>query len=289
MVKKAIISGSNGFLGKHLWDVLADRGIEPIALDRHDLYIEVPQLTEILFHHKPNYIFHLAAYGNHSHQTDSTQAIMANYFATMNLLKSSEFLEYDAFINTATSSMYGKQSVAMSEEISLRPDTFYAATKAGGVHLSRAFAMQYNKPIASVVPFSVYGEGEAEFRFIPTVVKHLVTQETMPVVLEPQHDWIYIDDYISGVMAVLDNIGKLKGETINIGTGIATRNREIISQLEEISGEKLQTEKTYKEQPHHSSVWYADNTNLKSLGWQQKIDLHTGLSKCWEHYSKMYA
>lgn len=287
MAKRAIISGSNGFLGKHLWDALANRGIEPVALDRHDLYIDVPQLTEILFHHKPNYIFHLAAYGNHRHQTDSTQAIMANYFATMNLLKASEFLDYEAFINTATSSMYGKHTSVMSEITDMQPDTFYAATKAGGVQLARAFSIQYDKPIASVVPFSVYGEGEAHFRFIPTLIKHLVTQETMPIVLEPQHDWIYVSDYINGVMNVVDAIDKLKGQTVNIGTGIATRNKEVISQLEIISGKKLQTEKTYKEQSHHSSVWYADNTKLKSIGWQQKVSLQEGLKRCWEYYSKL--
>jgi len=289
MAKKAVITGANGFLGKHLWDTLSDRGIEPVAIDRHDLYIDVPDLTRILFHHKPDYIFHLAAYGNHSHQTDSTKAIMANYFAIYNLLKASEFLDFTAFINVATSSMYGRQMTMMSENTTvLEPDTFYAATKAGGVHLARAFAKQYNLPICSVVPFSVYGEGEADFRFIPTLVRHLMTEEKMPVVLKPQHDWICVDDFMNGVMSVVDNIDKVQGETINIGTGIATRNKEVISQLEKISGRKLRMEKTYKEQPHHSSVWYADNTKLKSLGWQQKTSLHEGLKRCWEYYSKKY-
>jgi dTDP-glucose 4,6-dehydratase len=288
MAKKAVISGSNGFLGKHLWDYLASHDIEPIALSREELYIEVPALTEVLFHHKPNYIFALHSYGNHGHQKDPTQAIMANYFATMNLLKASEFLEYEAFINVATSSIYGKKEVPMSEDTSMKPDTFYAATKAGGVHLARAFAMQYDKPICSVVPFSVYGEREASFRFIPTLIKHLVTSEKMSVVLPPQHDWIYVSDYINGVMNVLHAIDKLKGETVNIGTGIATTNKEIIHLMCEISGEHLYEMPDYQEQPHHSPVWVADNAKLRSLGWQQKVSLKQGLTKCWEYYSKLY-
>lgn len=288
-IKTAIITGANGFIGRHLIKELQLQDIQSIPLPRILLYSDVPRLTEFLFKHKPSYIFHLASYGNHGFQTDSTQAIMANWFGTYNLLKASEFLDYEAFINVATSSIYGKKDKSMKEVDYLQPDTFYAATKAGGIYLARAFAKQYNKPIATIIPFSVYGEGEADFRFIPTICKSLVTQQEMEFVKEPTHDWIYVKDFISGMLSVVDNIGQVQGDWINIGTGIATTNRSVIEVLEHISGRQVPiAKKKYSEQPHHSPLWVADNTRLKLLNWKPNYALREGLRHCWEYYQAKY-
>lgn len=289
MAKRALITGLNGFIGRHLWDALADQGIEPIALDRHDLYIEVPQLTEILFHHKPNYIFHLASYGNHRKQTDVTQAIMANYFATYNLLKASEFLEYEAFINVASSSCYGVKRGLMGEDDSMWPDTFYAATKVGGLQLARAFTKQYDKPIVTVIPFSVYGEGEADHRFIPTVARHLITQDSMSINKAQTHDWIYVSDFINGLLLAIDKIDTLKGDLLNIGTGITTSNGDVAETLIKASKKNLSLKDDFKGNTFDSPYWCSNNEKLKKLGWQQKVSLEQGLAKCWDYYSKIYA
>lgn len=280
MANKALITGSNGFIGKHLWDALVEQDIEPIALDRHDLYIEVPNLTRLLFAHKPDYIFHLAAYGNMRGQNDSTQAIMANYFGTYNLLKATEFLDYKAFINVGSSSMYGRKMLSMKETDSLEPDTFYAATKAGAAHLARAFAIQYKKPVMTVVPFSVYGEGESTSRFIPTVIEHLMTNKPLSLDLDQEHDWIHVDDLIVRMIKMIELANLLPGEMVNIGTGIATSNLEIVKILEEISGKKVIYGKPFESSKYDSPTWVADQG-------EATINLEQGLKRCWEYYSKL--
>lgn len=287
-MKKALISGFNGFIAKHLRDELIARDIEPIALSRFDLYLDPPKLTEAIFRHKPSYIFLLHAYGNHRNQIDETKSVMANYFATWNILKATEFLDYEALINFGSSSLYGIKNAPMNEEDSLAPDTFYAATKAGAVYLARAFAKQYDRPICSVMPFSIYGEGEAPHRLIPAVCRHLVTQETMSVTLPPMHDWVYVKDFIDGVMLAVANIGKLKGEMLNIGSGKATTNEEIIKRLEVISGKKLTMWITKDIHKYDSPQWRADIHKLSTFGWRQKTTLSMGLNKCWEYYSSNY-
>ncbi len=288
MAKKALISGSSGFIGKHLWDTFIEKDIEPIALERDMLYAHVPQLIEVLHYHKPNYIVHLASYGNHRGQLDSTKTIMGNYWTTYNLLKASEFLDYEAFINVASSSCYGVKQGPMNEFDSMYPDTLYASTKVGGLQLARAFAKQYNKPVMTVVPFSIYGEGEASFRFIPTVIKHLVTKESMQLNQGNTHDWTYANDFIEGVLLAIENIDKLKGQLLNIGRGVATSNADVVSILEDISGKKLKYEAVNNPNPFDSPLWYADNTKLLKLGWKAKYGLKQGIVKCWDYYSKLY-
>ena len=284
--KRAIITGANGFIGQHLWDALIERDIEPIALDRHDLYTDVPALTEIIFHHKPHYIFHLAAYANHRGQHDDAQIVMANYWATYNLLKATQFLDYEAFINIGSSSMYGIKKEPMKETDSLEPDTFYAATKAGACYLARVYAKQYNKPVANIIPFSVYGEGEAPFRLIPSVIKHLVSGQEMLLNSNQPHDWIYVSDFINGMMTVADNIQAFKGQMVNVGTGFETTNKGIADELVRISKRKLYDRHIKQTNPFDSPEWVADNSLLQSFGWKPKVSLKDGLTRCWKYYSQ---
>ncbi len=284
----ALISGASGFLGQHITNALKEREITPIAIPRSMLYQPYTDLMSFVQKHNPTIIIHAAGYGNHGHQQEEDKIIMANYFATWNLLQASKYVEYRAFINVATSSMYGKQNEPMFEEMCLKPDTFYAASKAASVHLVRVYARQYNKPTASVVPFSVYGPGEADFRFIPTVCKHLITGEKMPFVSWPRHDWIMVTDFVDGLLTVIDNIEQLKGEMVNIGTGVEVENLAVARKLSIIANKTLETEATYREQPHHSGHWQAVNLKLTGLGWEPKFDLDAGLRATWEYYAEKY-
>lgn len=277
-----------GFIGSHLATALKERDILPIGIP-HDLLYDLPALLHFVQQHEPQYIVSLHSYGNHGQQTEEDKIIMANYFATWNLLKATSFTDYKAFINVATSSQYGKREIAMNEIDNPRPDTFYAAAKAGAMYLCRAYAMQYKKPIATVIPFSIYGEGEADFRLIPTICRHIITGETMPFVSKPTHDWTHVSDFINGVLTVVDNIEKVTGEAVNIGTGQATSNIDVAKTLTYIAEKGFKHEERYKEQPHHSSIWLADNTKLKALGWSQKTTLEKGLYYTWQYYEAKYA
>ena len=289
----ALISGMHGFIGQHLAKALRERDIEPVAIPR-ELLDSISSLDEFFLEHKPQYIYALHAYGNHGKQLSYWDEEVVNYDLTRNLLEvtTASAINLKAFINFSTSSIYGHQLLAMNENLTaIKPDTFYAASKAGAMYLARAYAKQYDKPIVSVIPFSVFGEGEADWRFIPTICKHLVTGKPMPISgnQEQTHDWIHVDNLISGIMKVVANADKLKGEWINIGMGEKQTNREVRETLEKIAGKKLRLDiGGFKEQPHHSDLWISDNRKLLSLGWEPSVTLEEGLKRCWEYYKEKY-
>ena len=107
MAKKVLISGISGFIGSHVRHYFIDHDITPIALDRHDLYIEVPKLARIIQAHKPNYIIHLASYGNHRYQTNDTETrqkkMAKGYFAKNLLTLTFSFIDN---LSSAHSSFY---------------------------------------------------------------------------------------------------------------------------------------------------------------------------------------
>lgn len=285
--KTFIITGSQGFIGHHLSNRIAKNGDYALGIPREQLY-DPEKLREALEGLKPDYIILAHAYGNMGHQKDPEQIFHANVVATWNLLNVTKDIPIKGFINVGSSSEYGQKHSVMKESDLPEGDTFYAATKIAGTYLAKAFATQYQKPIVTIRPFSVYGEGEADFRLIPTMIKHMLDKTTMPFVSWPEHDWIMIDDFIDGLLLVLDNSEKLAGQVVNIGTGHAVKNTDIARTMSYIAETGIKTEETYQEQPHHSPTWVADNTLLRSLGWSQKVTLEQGLKRCWDYYKQKY-
>lgn len=281
------VSGSNGFIGSHLVKRLRNEGHGVLPIPRN--HLKYPNdLGDLFKTFPPDYIIHLAAYGNHSSQKEPSEMLNVNVIGTYNLLTSLNNVPFKGFINIGSSSEYGIKDGPMSENDVPETDTFYGATKVAGTYLARAFAREYKRNIVTVRPFSVYGPGEADFRFIPTVCHALNENKVISVATEPMHDWIYIDDFVDGVMRVVENIERLSGQIINIGTGEQYSNLEIVMLLEKVSGKTLIFDifgmsdmRTYD-----SHSWVAENRKLKKLGWLPKHSIVDGLKKTYTHYAQ---
>jgi nucleoside-diphosphate-sugar epimerase len=204
-----LISGRSGFIGTALTEYLTGKGhdVYPILRDQ-----SVARLTRYFKEVNPDYIIHLAAYGNHYHQADFQKIVNANIVWTYTILEAAQFTNYKLFYNVSSSS------------VTLKQQTNYSITKLCAENL----VAMYDRTI-TCRPYSVYGPGESNEKFIPQVIKHLHSGEQMIVDEKSSHDWIYISDFIKGL---------LNGET-ELGTGVKTTNREVIVMLEHISGKKL--------------------------------------------------
>ena len=69
---KAIISGSHGFIGSHLVEDLLSKKYKVLRVPQELLY-SPKELREFFDREQPDYIYHLAAYGNMSHQKDKIE------------------------------------------------------------------------------------------------------------------------------------------------------------------------------------------------------------------------
>lgn len=282
---KILITGANGFIGTHLTKRLEKEGHQVYPFPRFMFSANEQSMRDFFKGVSIDYIYHFASYGNMAQQKDE-QEIFQNIVRTWNLLQATKNIPYKAFINIGTSSEYGKKDEPMTEDMCPATDTFYGATKVSATYLSRAFAIQHCKPIVTVRPFSVYGPGEADFRFIPQIIKHLQEGKTMNVDTQANHDWIYIDDFIDGVMCVTDNAHKLFGQVVNIGTGMQSSNQEIITRLEAISGKKLEVNIFDNMRENDSKIWVNGSRKLYAYDWYPKTSLTKGLKKTYEYYTK---
>lgn len=260
----------NGFLGTHLRNRLEAQNIKVFSIPREILY-DPPLLKRYLRHGLPEVIYHLASYGNMSYQTEARKIFTANVDTTFNLLEASVDIPYKAFVHVSSSSA------------GLSTQTIYASSKLAAESIVKGFVNTFDKPCFSVRPFSVYGEAEADFRFIPTVINCMLSGKTLELDPYPVHDWIHADDLVTGMLAAVTEAGFLKGKVLELGTGIQHTNAEVVAMLEEIVGKKV------KVNISESRLRVFDNSDWKAkVGLGSARPLKEGLRLVYEYYKRRF-
>lgn len=256
-----LVTGSSGFLGGHLREFIEGEGDAFVGVPRH-VFMNPVHLERFMFDVKPDVIVHLAAFGNHYNQTDILDMLEVNYTGTFNLLQVTRDIDYKAFINISTSS------------VTLPHQTFYSATKMGCEYLCKAFASEFKKPIVTLRPYSLYGEGEADFRFIPTVFRSCLEGEAMKLAPEPVHDWTYVGDFVRAISSAAEMVmgGLLSSDSIPIGTGVGTSNQEVVRLIEEITGNKAVVKKHKKIRAYDSKEWISPAPHRKYLTLKEGLE-----------------
>jgi nucleoside-diphosphate-sugar epimerase len=273
---KALITGSSGFIGLHLVNALKKQEIETICL-KHEILLDQLVLKEYLNSFgEIEYIFHLSGYGNHYIQKNEEKIVQANVQNLFNLLEITKESKYKSFINFSTSS------------VTLPIQTLYSTTKKCGETLCDYYRGKYNLPIISIRPYSVYGEGEADFRFIPRIIKCLINKERLELDCKPEHDWIYIEDFINAILIVNKNVN-LIDKPIDIGTGISVSNWTIFKKLKDIYGKKFENvEEIDNLRVYDTDNWVANTKDIYSFGWKQLFSLEEGLRNVYSFYKRKF-
>jgi nucleoside-diphosphate-sugar epimerase len=148
------------------------------------------------------------------------------------------------------------------------PDIYYSATKVASTMICRAISIEKALPVVTVRPFSVYGNGELEHRFIPTIIRNAKEGSTMN--LAPGvHDWVYVEDVVRGMYIVAQHGIELSGQVVNLGTGRQMTNEEVVQSISYSMDRAVKTNEVgLMRYWDYQKLWKADNTKAKSLGIQ---------------------
>lgn len=307
--REILVTGGAGFIGANLIKELLrlNYNVNLILKESSNLWRIKNILNKIKIHHtdllnkkkltktvnkiNPKFIIHLATYNNYRKQTDVEEMIDVNIKGTLNLLLASKNVNYELFVNTGSSSEYGIKNKPMNEKNFLSPISFYAATKASATYLCQVFAKEYEKPIVTLRPFSVYGPYEEETRFIPTIIKAII--ENKPIKLTPgqqRRDFIYVKDIVDIYIKTLSYGKKLSGQILNMGTGIEHTNDEVVQMLFKATSKKVEVKKgAFPTRLWDTPHWVADISELKkTLGWKPKFNLKKGLEETYRWNLSLY-
>lgn len=307
LAEPILITGATGFIGANLVHRLVQQYSSVFVLLRPDsdtwrlqsitqkvnpVYSDITQKSAVqktLNDIKPQTIFHLASYGNASFHSDIMQMIQVNIMGTTYVLSASKNHRPRSIVVVGTSSEYGSKNEPMYENMLLEPNSYYAITKATATHLSRVLSKAYNFPIVVVRPFSVYGPYEDKVRFIPTIIRNLLTGQSIKLVPGiTRHDFIYIDDVVKQLIQCATHAKKISGEVINLGTGIEYTNSEVVHMLFDIAKKSVPINtKGYPKKTGDNVHWVANiNHANQLLHIKKRHSLKKGLTKTYQWFLK---
>jgi UDP-glucose 4-epimerase len=230
---------------------------------------------------KPQWIFHLAAHGAYSWQTDVAAMIDVNIGATAALLEAARAAGVQAFVNAGSSSEYGFKQHAPPEDEWLQPNSHYAVTKAAGSHLT-ALAAAQGLPAVTVRLYSIYGPWEDPGRLVPALVRE-ATRRRLPPLVGPEtaRDFVYVEDCCDALLrAAQRGAPGGPGAILNLGSGRQTRLDELVEIARRALGvTALPDWGSMDRRGWDTNVWVSDSRiALEQLEWSASTDLYHGLA-----------
>lgn len=233
---------------------------------------------------KPDFIFHLAAYGTRPQQRDLTQLIDTNLKGTINLINATSCFGFKLFVHTGSSSEYGPKNKPMKESDLPVPLDDYGVTKVATTLFCQKKALRDNLPIVVFRLFSPYGYLEDKNRFVPYVITNALTNNLMNLANPTNvRDFIFIEDVVDAYLKAINKKRDMKGKIINIGSGYQHQTADVVNIVKKITKTKAkilwqtETKKRFTLEP---KIWQADISKAKQhLNWQPKHNLEEGLAK----------
>ncbi len=290
---KLTYAGSNPPLG-------ALAGPANYALEVADI-ADRPAVARIFARHRPDAVMHLAAETHVDRSIDRPDEFIAtNLTGSFVMLEcardhwqglSGEAQARFRFHHISTDEVFGSlgPKERAAEDALYRPNSPYAASKAGADHLARAWHQTYGLPVIATNCSNNYGPWQFPEKLVPLLILNAVEGKPLPVYGKGENvrDWLYVGDHAAALAAVLQK-GRV-GETYNIGGGEERLNIDLVRMLCAILDEELPQspnrphEKLISfvaDRPGHDLRYAIDDRKLRSeLGWKPAETLATGLKK----------
>ena len=305
-MKKALITGADGFIGSHLTECLLEAGYDVRAFAYYNSFnslgwleaLPKEKLSEIdIFTgdvRDPNgvrtamkgigEVFHLAAliaipFSYHS--PDSY--VDTNIKGTLNVLQAARELETSRILITSTSEVYGTAKyVPIDERHPFQGQSPYSATKIGADRIAESFYKSFESPITIVRPFNTYGPRQSARAVIPTIITQLLSgkKEIKLGSLSPTRDFNYVKDTCNGFLAIAQSERTI-GEEINIATqqeiSIGDLAEELIRQINPQASIVCEEERLRPEKSEVERLLGSNEKIKKLTTWKPEYSLEEGM------------
>lgn len=251
---RILITGANGFTGRHLINRLARDGHELHGLihsaeeDQQGAlkasYVadlrDLNTLREVFAQVRPDKVIHLAAIAFVAHG-DASELYSTNIYGTRNLLQALATADCppSAVLLSSSANVYGnRREGVIDESVSPEPANDYGVTKLSCEMLAKVYADRL--PIITVRPFNYTGRGQSEQFIIPKIVAHAKARiETIELGnTDVARDFSDVRTVVDAYARLLDTPAAV-GRVFNVCSGKARTLGEVLELTAELTGHRM--------------------------------------------------
>lgn len=313
---KILVTGGAGFIGSAVTKRLAERGDSVVILDNFNDYYD-PQLKrdrvavflkgvgfklyegdirdaklveEIFETEKIEKVVHLAAMAGVRNSINNPLLYAdVNVNGTIVMLEAARKHGVRNFVYASSSSVYGgNEKIPFSESDPVEsPVSPYAASKKADELFAHTWSHLYGLPTTGLRFFTVYGPWGRPDMALFNFTKNIFEGRPIEVYNfgDMSRNFTYIDDIVSGTVAVLD--ADLPVGVMNIGGDSGEKLTRFIEVIEKNIG-KTAEKKMMPMQPGDVPVTVADISKLRALGWEPTTRIDVGIKNFVEWYREYY-
>jgi CDP-paratose synthetase len=261
-----LITGANGYLGKHLCSSLLSDKNKISCYNRQSSLASIKEVA-------PDVVIHtICSYGRNNES--ASQIYKSNLLIGIDIID--ELMKLDkpvTFINCGTSLKSNTNLYAFSKGQFIQYGKFVSNNKLKFININ----LQH-----------FYGPA-ATNNFVSFVFEQCIKHNTLPLTEGIQErDFVYIDDVISAFKCIIKNKDILYNfENIDLGTGYTTQLKELIYKIHSITNSKSKLD--FGKIPirdNEELIMKADTTRLHTLNWNANITLDQGLQLIKDLYSE---
>lgn len=291
-MKKVLLTGATGFIGRHCLPLLIVKGYEVHAVsskkseeEKDNIFwhqvdlLNFAEISDLISKIKPTHCLHLAWSTEPKKYLNSIENL-SWLQASLSLLQ--EFSKNDGqrFVMAGTCFEYDLRYGYCCEKLTpFAPGTLYGVCKHPLQQILNSFAKQTGLSSAYGLIFFLYGPHEKSERLVPSVIRSLLKREPARCSHGNQiRDFLYVEDVADAFIELLES--NITG-AINIASGCPISLRDIIYKIaDKLDRRDLIQLGALPVREHEPHLILADVSRLKNeLGWLPRYDLENGLDK----------
>jgi len=211
----------------------------------------------------------------------------SNVGGTQVLLDACVTARVGRFVQVSTDEVYGSiDDGAWTEDWPLAPNSPYAAAKAGGDLMARAYWRTHGLDVRITRCGNNYGPHQHPEKLIPSFVTKLLQGMPAPLYGDGRHvrEWIHVDDHCRAIATVL--AGGRAGGIYNVGGGTEMANRDIANRLATLCGVSPGLIRPAPDRKGHDRRYALNGDKLRDeLGFRPRVRFDDGLAQTVRWYA----
>ena len=281
---KALITGSEGFVGQHLAEHLSNEGDEvfcsDLSLGGPDL-LDPVGMTDLLSRIQPDYVYHLAGQADvKASWEDPLMTFRVNAEGTLNVLQACQLSNVKRVLCVSSAEVYGsvqESELPIAEKHLINPSNPYAASKSAAEILCKQMNSQ-DLQIMRARSFNHFGPRQKENFVAAALTKRMLLAQDLGQSeitvgnLETVRDFTDVRDVVRAYRLILTKGDG--GNVYNVCSGIGRKISELATTLLNKIDSELELKLDPKlHRPSDTPVLIGDYSKLhKQTGWEPHIE-----------------